>query len=144
MESLVLQKAYVQEKRMYTLLNETLDLSRQLAEAVDRDDQVAMRMLLSMRREPLEKLRDTRRTLEGQRDALPTADANRLAALLNGAEAEQREEAELAEQVAVNDRLLKQLVEFDQVLNRKIGRDKSLYHQKNLDTGPPAGGYTDA
>lgn len=139
MDTSVLQKAQAQEKRMYTLLNETLDLSRQLADAVDRGDQVAMRMLLSMRGEPVKKMHSIRRFLEDQRDALAPKEARRLAELLNGGAAEREEEAALAHQIALNNRLLKQLVELDQILNRKIGRDKSLYHQMNLETGPPAG-----
>ena len=47
--------AQVQEKRRYALLSELFDLTKQLAEAVDRDDEIATRMLLSMREEPLEK-----------------------------------------------------------------------------------------
>ena len=35
-------KAHVQTKRMYTQLNEVLDISRQLAEALDRNDQVTV------------------------------------------------------------------------------------------------------
>ena len=41
----------------------------------------------------------------------------------------------LAEQVALNGRLLKQIVELDRILNQKLGGEKSLYHKK-LDTGP--------
>ena len=41
--------AQVQEKRRYALLSELFDLTKQLAEAVDRDDEIATRMLLSMR-----------------------------------------------------------------------------------------------
>ena len=63
---------------MYTCLNETLDLSRQLAEAVDRDDQVAIQMLVAMRQEPLDKLRRARKVLEQQRDLLAPEDARRL------------------------------------------------------------------
>lgn len=127
METLALQQAHVQEKRMYTLLNETLDLSKQLAEAVDRGDQVATRMSLSMRGEPLEKLRQVRRALEVQRDALEPEDAARLAALLNGAAAEREEEKALTEQVALNRRLLERVLALDEAINRKLGRGQSIY-----------------
>ena len=67
MEALELQKALSLEKRMYALLNEAFDISKQLAEAIERGDQVTIRILLSMRREPLESLRRIRRALEEQR-----------------------------------------------------------------------------
>ena len=87
MEALELQKALSLEKRMYALLNEAFDISKQLAEAIERGDQVTIRILLSMRREPLESLRRIRRALEEQRDALAPAQARQLAELLNGAAA---------------------------------------------------------
>ena len=52
MEASILLDAHVQAKRIYNLLNEVMDVSRQMAEAVDRDDQVAIQMLVSMREEP--------------------------------------------------------------------------------------------
>ena len=139
MEALELQKALSLEKRMYALLNEAFDISKQLAEAIERGDQVTIRILLSMRREPLESLRRIRRALEEQRDALAPAQARQLAELLNGAAAAGKEEERLAEQVAVNGRLLRQRVELDRIFNRKLGGKTSLYHQ-SLDTSPAGGG----
>ena len=109
MEALELQQALALEKRMYTLLNEAFDISKQLAEAIERGEE--------------------------QRDALAPAQARQLAELLNGAAAVGKEEERLAEQVALNGRLLKQIVELDRILNQKLGGEKSLYHKK-LDTGP--------
>ena len=60
MEAPVLMDAHVQLKRIYTALNEALDLTRQLADAVDRDDQISAQMLISMRQEPTDKLRPSR------------------------------------------------------------------------------------
>ena len=67
MEASTLMDAHVQVKRIYNLLNEILDVSRQMAEAMDRDDQVAIQMLVSMRDDPVRKLRVVRQALEEQR-----------------------------------------------------------------------------
>ena len=115
MEASTLMDAHVQVKRIYNLLNEIMDVSRQMAEAMDRDDQVAIQMLVSMREDPVRKLRVVRQALEEQRDAL------------NGAEAETEAEQPLAAQVGANRRLLDQLLELDQVLNRKLTREQSIY-----------------
>ena len=96
MEASALLDAHVQLKRAYAALNEALDMTRQLADAADRDDQVAAQMLVSMRQEPTDKLARTQEALEQQRQALPAADGQRLAALLKGAAAETAEEAPLA------------------------------------------------
>ncbi|WP_295740396.1 hypothetical protein [uncultured Oscillibacter sp.] len=127
MEALTLLDAHVQAKRIYSLLNEVMDISRQMAEAVDRDDQVAIQMLVSMREEPVHKLRQARRALKEQRDALEPESALRLSQLLNGEGAETEAEAPLAAQIGANRRLLEQLLELDRVLNRKVTREESIY-----------------
>lgn len=127
MEASTLLDAQVQTKRIYGLLNEVMDLSRQLAEAVDRNDQVAIQMLVSMRGDPVRKLRRAQQTLEEQRDALEPEAARRLSQLLNGERAETEAEEPLAAQVGTNRRLLEQVLELDRVLNRKLTREESIY-----------------
>ena len=99
MEASTLLDAHVQAKRIYNLLNEVMDVSRQMAEAMDRDDQVAIQMLVSMREEPVHRLRQARRALKEQRDALEPEEALRLTQLLNGAEAKTEAEAPLEAQI---------------------------------------------
>ena len=124
MEASALLDAHVQLKRTYAALNEALDLTRQLADAVDRNDQVAVQMLVSMRQEPTDKLARAQQALGQQKAALSETDRARLDALLKGAAAE---ESPLANQVGLNQRVLKQLVDLDQIVNRKLTREKSIY-----------------
>lgn len=127
MEAKALLDAHVQLKRVYTALNEALDLTRQMADAADRNDEVAAQLLVSMRQEPTDKLARAYQALDQQRQALSETDAARLEALLGGGEAEAEEETALANQVGLNRRVLKQLVDLDQVVNRKLAREKSVY-----------------
>ena len=127
MEASALLDAHVQLKRIYTALSEALDLTRQLADAVDRDDRIAVQMLVSMRQEPTDKLAVAYQALEQQRQSLPEEEGRRLAALLKGAEAESEAESPLVSQVGVNQRSLRQLVELDRAVNRKLAREKSIY-----------------
>lgn len=126
LEPSVLLDAQVQMKRIYTQLTEVMDLSRQIAEAADRNDQVSVQLLVAMREEPVQKLGQARRSLEIQRDSLPEEQGRRLAALLDGAPAESPEETALADQTAMSRRLLRQVVELDTVLNRRITGGKSV------------------
>lgn len=119
--------AQVQEKRRYALLSELFDLTKQLAEAVDRDDEIATRMLLSMREEPLEKMRQVEENLTRQRASLSEEDGRRLGELLSSAQARQAEETALSEQVGANRRLLSQLVELDKRVNKKVTGEESIY-----------------
>ena len=121
-------KALAQVKRSGTLLNELQDLTRQLAEALDRNDQVAAEMLIAMRQEPIEKLEQVKQALEDQVQDIPEKDdALRLAILLDGGEPEDSDEQILASQVAANGRRLKQVLDLDRILNKKITREKSIY-----------------
>ncbi len=127
MEASALMDAHVQLKRIYAALNEALDLTRQLADSVDRDDEISTQMLVSMRQEPTDKLAQAHQALEEQRRSLSADDAARLAALLKGAESERAEESPLTAQVSANQRVLRQLVDLDRVVNRKLARGKSIY-----------------
>lgn len=120
--------ALVQMKRIGNLLNEALDLTQQIAEASDRNDQVAIQMLVGMRQEPIDKLEAADQALRDQLYDLPdAAAAARLAELLNGTAEPEPEERLLTEQVAANRRRLKQVLDLDRVLNRKLTREKSIY-----------------
>lgn len=119
--------ALVQVKRMGNLLNEVQDLSRQLAEAIDRDDRVSVELLAGMRREPIDKLVDAEDVLADQAAALPPEDGARLLALLGGAPAGTEEEKPLAELVGSNRRRLEQILSLDKVLNQKLARENSTY-----------------
>ena len=119
--------APVQEKRRYALLSELFDLTKQLAESVDRNDEVTIQMLLSMREGPLAQMRQVEENLTRQRSSLSEEDGRRLAELLSGAQAQRQEENALSGQVGTNRRLLGQLVELDKRVNNKVTREKSVY-----------------
>ena len=119
--------AYVQLRRMYNLMAETESLSQQLAEEVDRGDSVTIRMLLSMREEPVRKLAVCRQILQQLLVTLEPKEAAQLRELLNGGPAREEADQELVKQVALNGRLLKRIQEQDEVLNRKIAQEDSVY-----------------
>ena len=69
----------------------------------------------------------SQQALGQQKAALSETYRARLDALLKGAAAETAEESPLANQVGLNQRVLKQLVDLDQIVNRKLTREKSIY-----------------
>ncbi len=127
LDATVLLEALVQEKRMYSLLNEVMDLSVQLAQAADRDDQISLNILMGMRAEVVEKLQTIRRALEEQRDSLEPIQRARFAELLNGEPAELDAEQPLAAQVATNCRLHARVLECDEGVSRKLAKGNSIY-----------------
>lgn len=124
--------ALVQMKRTGNLLNELWDLTRQLGESIDRNDQVSIQMLIAMREDPLGKLQATDQAIRDQLEALPDReDARLLAAMLNGGppvDPAQRPQQMLCDQVGSNKRRLKQITEMDRMLNQRLARENSAYH----------------
>ena len=125
MELSRMMEAQVQARRIYNAMGEVESISQQIAEALDRDDPVAVKVLLAMREEPILAAHHARDILRQM--VANTDDGGRLRALLNGAAAENAEESGLANQIAMNERLLGQIRELDRMLSRKITRDKSIY-----------------
>ena len=132
----IVMDALVQMKRTGNLLNELEDLTRQLGQAIDRNDQVSMQMLVGMREEPLDKLRAADQAIREQLEALSGGDeAAALAAMLNGgppAQPEERAQQLLCEQVAANRRRLNQIIELDKVLNQRLGRENTAPQPNGL------------
>ena len=128
MEQKTLMEILVQSRRFGDLMDEVLDLSRQLEDALNRGDQVVIKMLVSMRAEPVRKLKLVDRTLYEQREALSPEDKEHVLGLINGtAEPANAEEELLMNQAAANRRLHQQVLELDKILNRKITRENSFY-----------------
>ena len=123
--------ALVQMKRTGNLLNELWDLTQQLGQSIDRNDQVSTQMLIAMREEPLGKLQAADQALRDQLEALADReDATALAGMLNGgppADPAQKPQQMLCEQVASNNRRLKQVMDLDRMLNQRLAREKSVY-----------------
>ncbi len=76
----------VLERKKYNDLSEALDLTGQIGEALDRSDQVSVRMLVAMRQDPIRHLEEINQTALDRRESLAEEDQERVRALLAGAE----------------------------------------------------------
>ena len=128
--------ALVQMKRTGNLLNELEDVTKQMGESIDRNDQVSLQMLIAMREEPLGKLQAADQALRDQLELLADKlEAAQLASMLNGglpADSDKRTQQQLCEQVASNNRRLKRIIELDRQLGQRLGREDSAYRQGML------------
>ena len=130
MQEKTVMDALVQMKRIGNLLNELWDLTQQLGQCIDRNDQVSTQLLINMREDPLGKIEDTDQALRDQLDALEGEDFTALRSMLNGgppADPAQKAQTMLCEQVASNRRRLKQITDLDRRLNQRLAREKSAY-----------------
>lgn len=122
-----LAEAMALEKKLYLKLSEVLDLTRQLADSLDRQDPVTIRMLLSMRQTPIYELQELNGQIELKQYDLPDREVGHYRALLSGAEAPGEGEEPLARQAATNRRLLERVVQLDRQVNRKLAGERSCY-----------------
>ena len=109
------------------LLVEANDLTKQLAQALERKDQVSAQLLLGMRETPLRTLREIADSIEDYILSLPEESAIRGHELLLGAAAEDDSEVPLCDEVARFQRLLKSVMDLDRSISLKVGGNNSLY-----------------
>lgn len=118
------------ERRKYNYLSEVLDLSQQLGEALDHNDQVSVRMLVAMRQEPILRLQELEGVLQSRRESLAPEEQSRVGALLKGEEPNNEAERLYLHQVGIVHRLLERVLELDQRLNRRVAGSSSFYQSR--------------
>lgn len=106
-------KLIVQLKKRYSLLTEIKDLTEQMSDALNRDDEVSFQMLLSMRQEPILYMKESDGVLLSLKSELPEDIIKRWHELENDAEPLSQEETLFKQQMEQNRRLLQRIVPFD-------------------------------
>lgn len=117
----------VLERKKYNYLSEVMDVSRQMGEALDRNDEVSMRMLIAMRQDPILGLEEVKRAITDKRSSLLPEDRERVSALEGGAAPQRDGESVYVEQIGNVRRLLERVVELDRILNRRLAGSNSFY-----------------
>lgn len=120
----------VLERKKYNYLGEVMDLTEQMAQTLDRNDQVSVRMLLAMRQDPILHLEEVSRTGKARQESLSSEDQERVASLLAGAEPRGSEERMFLEQAGKTRRLLERVVELDRRISLRLAGDHSFYKKK--------------
>ena len=120
----------VMERKKYNCLSEVMDLSRQMGEALDRNDDVSMRILVAMRQDPLLQLEELKQAIAAKMERLSPEDRERAAELGQGAAPQGEEETTYHSQAGAARRLLERTIEMDERLNRRLAGGESFYEQK--------------
>lgn len=129
MDEQALKVAMSAEQKMYTALSEVMELTGELADAFQRQDQVSVQMFLGMRQEPIDRLESCKAMLERQCLQLPSEQRQILRGILQGQTPPPQAQA-LGELVQKNKRLLDRILEVDRRLNLRIGGENSFYRQQ--------------
>ena len=120
----------VLEKKKYNHLVEIQDVTRQLAEGLDRNDQVSVRMLVAMRHDPIRLLAEVDEARKLRMATMPEEDQARIRAMTKGAEARDDGERVFQEQANKTRRLLEQVVDLDQRVSVRMAGGSSFYNSK--------------
>lgn len=120
----------VMERKKYNCLSEVVDLSRQMGEVLDRNDDVSMRLLVAMRQDPLLQLEELKQAIASKLEQLSPEDRERVLALARGAAPRGGEETTYHSQAGAARRLLERAIELDERLNRRLAGGDSFYAQK--------------
>jgi hypothetical protein len=120
----------VLERKKYNLLSEVMDVSQQMGEALDRSDDVSVRMLVALRQEPILHLEEVRQTAAARLESLAAEDRERVGALREGAAPQGTDEEAYCTQAGNARRLLERVLELDRRLSRRLAGDNSFYAQE--------------
>ncbi len=115
------------ERKLYAKISETTDITQELSDGVERNDQVSVELFLAMRQRPILEMEEIRSRIELKRVELNPQDALRFDELLSGAPAENRDELPLTKQLSMNRRFLTRLTELDCLVSRKLCGNQSHY-----------------
>ena len=126
----ILAEALAIQRKMYSSLTEVSELTDELSQAVDRRDQVSVRMFLSMRQEEVDRLLGHKAALRRQCAQLPPGDRALLLQILRGEGSSGlgSPNAQALEQQSKHTRaLLERVCRADQAVSRRFGGSSSFY-----------------
>ena len=119
----------VLEKKKYNYLIEIEDLTKQLGQSLDRNDQVSTRMLVAMRQDPLRQLEEIDKGERIRLSALSEAEQERVRALRQGDPPRDADETVFLTQAGKTRRLLEQVVELDRRISLRMAGEHSFYQK---------------
>lgn len=119
----------VLERKKYNYLTEIQDLTKQLAEALDRNDQVSARMLVAMRQDPIRHLEEVDKGEKARLSTFTEEERDRVKALGRGGPPQDDNERVYLEQAGKTRRLLEQVVDLDRRVSIRMAGEHSFYQK---------------
>ena len=128
MDSQVIAAALATERKCYAALTEVMELTQDLSDAVERQDQVTVQMFLSMRQEPINQLKEYRSLQRKRCASLPEEESAALWKVLTGKGADGTGQLQdLEKVVGQNQSLLERIQQADRQVSVSLGGKKSFY-----------------
>ncbi|MGI5962461.1 MAG: hypothetical protein ACOX7N_01940 [Lawsonibacter sp.] len=115
-------------RRMHTALDEVLEVTGELADAIQRQDQISVQLFLKLRHDPIQQLQTYQAQLRNQCSRLSPEEGTCMQQILSGKGTGERPELALLEkQVRQNQELLARILRADRRISQRMGGDKSFY-----------------
>lgn len=111
---------HVLVRRKFNLLNEVLDISKQMATSLDRHDESSLRMLLAQRHDPIEQLEGLKTQIEDKINEFSPKETAHLWKILAGEAANTKAEEALKKQAVATATLLDEVLALDKRINQGI------------------------
>ena len=128
MDSQVIAAGLATERKCYAALTEVMELTQDLSDAVQRQDQVTVQMFLSMRQEPINQLKEYRSLQRKRCASLPEEESAALWKVLTGKGADGTGQLQdLEKVVGQNQSLLERIQQADRQVSVSLGGKKSFY-----------------
>ena len=119
----------VLERKKYNYLCEVLDLTQQLGQSLDRNDPVSMKILVSMRQEPIQSLEELNCSIRQRKVEFSSEEQRRISELLSGAAPADASETAFCNQAGLARRQLERVLELDRRINLRLAGKQSFYKQ---------------
>ncbi len=118
-------------KKFYTELREVLDLTAEIDQGLKANDNVTLRMLLSMRREHVNNLVQYDDVLNKMCNVMDKSDSEIFKNIISAKQCTLPIANALFEQTGKNKALLNSVIRADKALSKRFGNDKSFYMQNS-------------
>lgn len=119
----------VLERKKYNYLCEVLDLTQQLGQSLDRNDPVSLKILISMRQEPIQSLEELNRSIQQRKEEFSPGEQKRISELISGATPADGPETAFFNQASLARRQLERVLELDRRINLRLAGEHSFYKQ---------------
>lgn len=134
MDKVIILELLKQYQRQYRIALEIGKITEELGQAVSRNDDVSLHLILEMRQQSIAEMQDNRAVAAGFLERLDISEHSKLENLLKNPEKvqpESWEEEKLQETFENIKSALRKAIDIDKRINLKIGEKKSFYYSED-------------
>lgn len=122
---------HVLVRRKFNLMSQVLDLSKQMGDSIDRNDESNLKKLFVERDDPIEKAKEVHEEIIHKVNGFRPKDVTHIWKVIAGEVHNTKAEAALQKQALATQKVTKEVLQLDERLNKRIFGQDSLYTKNN-------------